>query len=337
MVDKLSSKEKKSQILQLAASGSPKPNKRKHPLGSALANYTTENYASYDAEFKNKLQELRPDWYKTVRDSKGKKAALLELAASGGKKPLRSERPLGNALQSYITSSQPTYDPEFKNKIQELRPDWFPKNELEDKKAALLELAISGAKKPMRKRHRLGFALHDYVNPSKRTYDPELKNKLQEVRPDWFLQSRDPETKKELLLKLAASGAKKSCIKEHRLLHTFTSYISQSSRCYDPEFKDKLQEIRPDWFQRNHDPESKKAALLELAASGEKKPVRLKHPLGSALEKYIMPSSQTWDPEFRNKLQEMRPDWFSGQMSNLDVVHTLNTQPKSKNTEFDYD
>ena len=245
--------------------------------------------------------------------SKEKKAEILRLASSGASRPPRRNHPLGNVLAKYISESAFSFDADFKNKLQELRPDWFKfkeKRSLEIEKAALLKLAASGAEKPLPKKHPLGHKLKSYISHNSKCFDPEFKNKLQKIRPDWFQRYKGPETRKAALLNLATSGAEKPLLKKHPLGHNLASYISHGSKVFDPEFKDKLQEMRPDWFQRNHDPDLKKAALLKLAASGAEKPLPRKHQLGYDLKNYISHSSKCFDPEFKNKLQELRPDWF---------------------------
>lgn len=307
------SKKIKAEIFNLAVSGADRPYKDKHPLGTSLEKYLTPSHAMYDPDFKNKLQELRPDWFKRHHNPKQKKEMLLELASSGAEKPSLGKHALGKVLTIYVNPNSVSYDPEFRNKLWELRPDWFEKKyDGERTKTALLELALSGADKPLQGKHPLGNALRHFIRSGKKTGDLNFTNKLREIRPDWFERYVDPEAKKSILLQMAASGAEKPLKGKHKLTHVLTAYVSPSSSCYDPEFKNKLQELRPDWFQstQTFTPKDKKSCLLKLASSGVDKPIRGKHPLGGVLSRYIDPNSSSYDSDFRNKLQELRPDWF---------------------------
>ena len=73
-------------------------------------------------------------------------------------------------------------------------------------------------------------------------------------------------------------------------------------------FKKKLKEIRPDWFQ-NHT-KIRKNKLLQLAKSGVERPNQKKHPLGYNLSSYTSPKSTCFDKEFTKKLKTLANHWF---------------------------
>jgi hypothetical protein len=55
-----------------------------------------------------------------------------------------------------------------------------------------------------------------------------------------------------------------------------------------------------------------KMKLIDIACNGGERPVRGTHPLGSVLHNYICETSETFDREFKVKLQGIVPHWFSG-------------------------
>ena len=199
---------KKEKLFKLAKSGGKRPrNTAKNPeerkLGNALSKYTSKSQLTYDPIFDKKIRELRPDWFPA--DLKRKE--LLELAKSGSKRPNsiaknQKERKLGRALTSYTCKSSGSHDPVFDKKIHRLRPDWFI-NTANLNKEELLKLAKSGAKRPSctaedQKERKLGKALSSYMSKSHGSYDPIFDKKIQELRPDWFINTAN--LRKEELL-----------------------------------------------------------------------------------------------------------------------------------------
>jgi hypothetical protein len=89
--------QKKQQLLEIAKNREPKPHKKKHSLGVALAKYINPKNACYDQKFAKQIKSLRPDWFVSQSDiSNQKKQQLLEIARSGEQKPSREKHPLGN-------------------------------------------------------------------------------------------------------------------------------------------------------------------------------------------------------------------------------------------------
>ena len=299
--------EKKAKILCLAASGEEKPLQYKHPLGLALKAYTGPTSCSYDANFAEKLREMRPDWFKTCLDPEGKKKEIIELAQSGADKPQEPDHPLGSSLRNYLCPSSATYDPKFKQTLKKLRPDWFRNRfKSETKKKEILELAKSGANKSEKLVKNLSY----YLSPSSSLYDPEFRETLKKLCPDWFRNRFKSESKKKEILELAQSGADKPQKPDSPLEWSLRKYFSPSSSVYDPEFKQKLKKLRPDWFRDSSNSESKKKEILELARSGADRPKPKEHPLGYSLRNYLYSCCGSYDAEFKDKLQELRPDWF---------------------------
>lgn len=74
---------------------------------------------------------------------------------------------------------------------------------------------------------------------------------------------------KETLIQIAESGAKRPRSDaedqtERRLGCLFSAFLTKSKACYDPVFKEYIEEIRPDWFQGGK-VEAHKQRILELA------------------------------------------------------------------------
>ena len=318
---------RKEKLLEIAIiPGSKRPNRRANEkerrLDSALCRYASKNSAYYDSAFDKKIRELRPDWFEDITIKK-KKERLLEIATTpGSKRPSNSskdpeERQLGQALYSYSCRSKSAYDSVFDKEIRKLRPDWF-ENTADKKKEKLLEIAtIPGSKRPNAANNKLGSALCRYTNKKIRaSYDPVFDRKIRELRPDWFIKSR-MDLKKEKLLELARSGAKRpssTANDPEKLGSALSSYTSKSQGTYDPVFTRRIRRLRPDWFKH---PTANKEKLLELAETGAKRPSNnSKDPeerrLGSALTCYTSKNRKVYDPIFDREIRELRPDWFPG-------------------------
>jgi hypothetical protein len=152
--------QKKRRLLELAESGAERPSK-KEGIGLALKRYCCTN--SYDADFHKELRTLRPDWFDAdgallpavLPSTAMTKEELLKLAESG------APRPNSNAWLKYQ-----------KNPIRT--------NGLEE---AINAEEIYGA---AMEEQRLGRALINYTNKSRKTYDADFDAKIRALRPDWF-------------------------------------------------------------------------------------------------------------------------------------------------------
>lgn len=117
------SQEKKEAILKMALEGGLRP-KTTTVLGQALANYLDPKSTSYDADFKHKLVEERPDWFQ--KGSEKKKAMILSLAKQGKEKSsLRGE--LLTAFRNYTNPKNTSYDRIFHLLMMEVAPHWLVK------------------------------------------------------------------------------------------------------------------------------------------------------------------------------------------------------------------
>jgi hypothetical protein len=165
------------------------------------------------SDLKRRLLELAESGAEKPETPEAKKRRMLELAANGSKKPEKSEK-LGIALRRYCTPNG-CYDAEFDKLIRNLRPDWFATTATETKEE-LLKLAESGASRPNSsaweryqknplpsgtveeagraediyhvaiEEQRLGRALINYTNKSRKTYDADFDAKIRALRTDWF-------------------------------------------------------------------------------------------------------------------------------------------------------
>jgi hypothetical protein len=120
---------------------------------------------------------------------------------------------------------------------------------------------------------------------------------------------KNPKGKKQELLELARSGAKKPKTIS-KLYRCIISYTGPKSKMYDPKFTKQIKAIRPDWFNKDpNNPSAKKQELLDLAKSGADKPLS-----GTKMRNYIgiytTKSQVCYDPEFTKKIKAIRPDWF---------------------------
>jgi hypothetical protein len=109
-------KKNKETLLELAKSGARKPPSQSK-LYPRLTSYIAKSQPLFDADFNQKIRELRPDWFEKTADKNRK--TLLEMARNGAKKPGR-ETKIGTMLSCYMHR-----DPRFKKQIHNLRPDWF--------------------------------------------------------------------------------------------------------------------------------------------------------------------------------------------------------------------
>jgi hypothetical protein len=54
---------KKTELKAMALRGEPRPNQKKHPLGTVLCEYTNPGSNMYDPVFDQEIRALRPDWF----------------------------------------------------------------------------------------------------------------------------------------------------------------------------------------------------------------------------------------------------------------------------------
>jgi len=258
-------------------------------------------YTSGESDVKT-FKGLREAYQKSIDENKEE---ILKIAKSGGNKPSQKTK-LGRALRSYIYFSS-SYDFKFRTELKKIRPDWFITHYdiARDNKKEILNIARTGGDKLSRKT-KLGQCLKNYINPTS-SYDLEFKKELEKIRPDWFITPQDiVKENKEKLLNIARLGLEKPKY-EIDIGSCLCRYTNSNNSCYDTEFKAKIEKIRPDWFQDTV--KDNKEEILKIARSRGGKPSR-KTKLGSCLSSYVAYSSSSYDTEFREELERIRPDWF---------------------------
>jgi len=170
-----------------------KKNKIKPPVFSVergdFENLTRINSRGYDEVLSYKIQKIRPFWF--VKSSNTKKQEILNIACTGGEKPLQSTR-LGQALRSYYYKCGGSYDVDFERGIRKIRPDWCIPERWYMLQRQLLSMARAGRRRPSTAT-KLGNAFLRFTTPPDlvkreriRTYNPVFKCKIKKARPDWL-------------------------------------------------------------------------------------------------------------------------------------------------------
>ena len=188
--------------------GFSKPNRHdKENLGNYLDNYTRKTNPHYDSEFRERLKEIRPDWFLTPQEKMNERKKLYLLMAEGGAKRPGSK----DTVWNYTTENQTYFDPIFTEKLKKLRPDWFEprisekrirhqkkfKKRMQDKSFVARSRLIAYAKKnkkmpePNTKDYNLLRSLTYKGSPR---YNKEFDLKIKKLRPDWNFKSRSKKT-----------------------------------------------------------------------------------------------------------------------------------------------
>jgi hypothetical protein len=265
---------------------------------------TVQSSGGYDPTFLTELRAASPEWFYDLR-TQAQKAEVRRLAESGAPRPTGSSG-LGGALASFLGELTGRYDPELRDWLREVRPDWFPDLRTAAHKAEVRRLAETGQDRPTRATP-LGMALCAFLAESGRRYDPELTLWLRDARPDWFLDLRVADQRAQIR-RLAETGANRP--HGHLPLGVaLAGFLKEAGTRSDPELADWLRETRPDWF-----PELRVAAqkdeIRRLAQIGANKPHHSTD-LGRRLRTYISPSQNSYDEGLRTELEALRPDWFT--------------------------
>lgn len=120
----------KQQLLDMAKAGEPRPYVKEW-IGQKLSFMLCSSHKYHEAEFKNDLMRLRPDWFdRSSRPPRNKwepkvvKARVLQIAKSGGKRPTRNQE-VGRYLSHMLCASHRYYDPDLAAELSAIRPDWF--------------------------------------------------------------------------------------------------------------------------------------------------------------------------------------------------------------------
>lgn len=201
--------------------------------------------------------------------------------------------------------------------ITEENPDWF-ENTANITRRILIEKARKGEDRPhFIKDNKLWSALRCYTVKSSTSFNDTFNNKIRNLRPDWFVNTS--KIKKVELLTLATGGKNKPRTiskdkSEAQLGKALHSYLSTFSNCYDEEFSNKIKELAPQWFINTA--ENMKKRLIELAMGKGKRPCyRAKDEkekrLGIALSHYTSLTNNSYDEEFKQKIEKLSPHWFN--------------------------
>ena len=287
--------ERKKTLLKMAREGKPKPTPKQTSLYQFLNKFMNPKHKNYDPEFTEELKRIRPDWFR-----KSNKEALLQMAKDGKPKPTWKNKNLYVPLLSYTNPNNKKYDPEFTTKIKKIRPEWLKKRTPHS--VSLLKMAKDGKPRPTPKQTSLYGTFCKFINPNSEYYNPEFTKELKRIRPDWKRI-----THKEILLKMAKDGKPKPISKTYESLYqSLIKFMNPNSKYYDPEFTNKIKQLRPDWFERRI---TRKDTLLRMAKDGKPKP---KHDtkMGRTLNTYTNLSYEYYDPEFTNKIKQLRPEWL---------------------------
>jgi hypothetical protein len=89
-------------------------------------------------------------------------------------------------LYAYLAPGNECHDAAFLEEIRRIAPHWLDSS-VRKKKAAILELARQGGKRPSYRKDRLlSTTITNYTNPSRNSYDPEFTEQLRKIAPHWF-------------------------------------------------------------------------------------------------------------------------------------------------------
>ncbi len=247
-------------------------------------------------------QVIRVKMVKPFRiDAAGKKKELIALAAAGSALP-KQRTPLGLAFKNYTTEYSSAFDRSFLEQIKRIAPAWLrgAGRDPASKKEALLALARSGTKRPVRYQHQLGSAFCNYINRTSRGFDPIFRAQIEQLAPAWVKPVRDLKGRQEELLQLARTGATRPP-PSTKLGKALNYYLSDH-----PAFTQTIKGIAPQWFIRTSDVNKKE--LLRLASQNEKRPIAK---LGGALSRYTSPANLCYDAVFDAAIRRIAPRWFT--------------------------
>jgi hypothetical protein len=243
----------KEELLQMAASGFPRPSCKNHRLGKCLSYLTSSGSKStYDHEFTEHLKSIRSDWFLSPGDaSANKKKELIELAISGGAKPKPIKGHPQTIIYAYTNPSSDSYDESFTNQLKKIRPDWFREQSKKAtiKKKALLKLAARGEPRPSSKQKGLGRGLSHYTQKTSSSYDQNFDYTIRNMRPDWFVTQTEQAAKNKAELIEMSKSCEHRPKPPHSLAYPLRSYITKSSTSYDPNFTATIKQVAPHWFR----------------------------------------------------------------------------------------
>ncbi len=316
----------KVEIIRRATEGLPKIHFT-DPLYQPYKNYTTESNRCYDPHFRNRLINIRPDWF--VRSSDKKKEILIQMYRDGQEKP-NEDHPLYASFKHYVNENNRSFDAEFIQAVS----GWIV-DTVEERIEQLKAIASSGGARPSTKTS-LGRSHMMYIENDHPCFRETYVNWLIENRPEWLDRTRTSDRSKSILIEMAKRGEPKPGQRTN-LGKSLVNYIRDGSGTYDADFRQDIMAIAPFWFVTQYEKcDEKKQALLALASDpNAEKPVscgRNASDLGRALQCYTNRGNKTnYDPDFDAQVRSLRPDWFTTQSQRIMAVlrhMILNGRPK---------
>lgn len=170
------------------------------------------------------------------------KSDLLKLGKSGANRPAADTK-LGRAIRNYCTPTSLSFDREFRQELRHTAPHWFRRSIRRRRKAALIELAKSGAPRPPQETPE-GTWLSRYTVG--KYPQPSFYKRLQELRPDWFPFLRVEKRVNEIL----DLARRKQPRPKGELSRWISVYTTRANAGYRPDLDLELRTIVPHWFRR---------------------------------------------------------------------------------------
>jgi hypothetical protein len=291
----------KQKLIEMANNRESRPHSRLTKEGRALRSYTNKSQSTYCPNFDKTIRKLRPDWLEST--SQIMKQKLIEIAKNKEDRPKQNTKE-GRALRSYTNKSSDCYCEKFDKIIRSLPIFWFASKSYFVKQK-LIQMAKNKEDRP-KQNTKEGRALNNYISKSSSAYCSNFDKTIRKLRPDWFMKSSDK--KKQLLIDMAKSGAKRPNSKTTKEGCALSSYTNKSSDLYCEKFDKTIRKLRPDWFESTS--QIMKQKLINMAKRGEPRPNCLKTKEGRALTKYTNKSQSTYCPNFDKTIRKLRPDWF---------------------------
>ncbi len=191
-----------------------------------------------------------------VQDSESTKRAIIDFFKSHGRWPSfgskgTEENKLAHGLGSYKCPASSSYDPEFVKQITDL--GWMPRTSRVDaKKDEIISFFQKHSKWPSQGaeddgERRLARSLNSYKSPASGSYDPEFSWRIEQL--SGMSATAKVVAEKEKIISFfqkysrwPSPGAATDTI-ERKLGYLLSGYISQTSKCYDPEFVNRIEQL----------------------------------------------------------------------------------------------
>lgn len=177
----------KLELIEMAKSGKDKPGCRS-TLGDRFIRFVSKSSKAYDANFRKKIEEIRPEWLITVFDKAAEnKKTLMQMAKNGENKPSHNSK-FGIYLRRYTNKNSDCYDENFHKKIQKISPNWLLRKRVVNcffKKQEIILFAKMGYKRSeLSASHES--TLMGSVCKSHTSYDENFAKLIKNLSPSWF-------------------------------------------------------------------------------------------------------------------------------------------------------